>query len=237
MSAANFPDCPLHTLYQPIVELKPGKVMGYEALTRGTGKWRLPEDLFRSAYQKGTTVALDFRCLRTALQILPKLGRTHLLFVNVEPMTLSHLVRKKRQAAFLGRKMPVNRRQIVFELTEGMKGRDFGFIKQGVAFLRGLGYRFAIDDVSGIGSKLFKLLSLNPDFVKIDISFVKGVAQSRFQQAFIRRLVRLGKEKGTLLIAEGVERKEDLNFVKRAGIPYAQGYYFARPGRTLWDAL
>ena len=237
MSPKNFPNCPLHTLYQPIVELKTRKVIGYEALTRGTGKWRLPEDLFRSAYQKGTTVELDFRCLRTALQILPELGKTHLLFVNVEPMTLSHLVRRKREAAFLVRRLAVDHRQIVFELTEGMKGRDFVFIKQGVAFLRRLGYQFAIDDVSGIGLKLFKLLSLRPDFVKIDMSFVKGVATSRFQQSFIRRLVRLGKEYSTLLIAEGVEVKKDLDFIKRAGIPYAQGYYFARPHRALRNGV
>ena len=65
----------------------------------------------------------------------------------------------------------------------------------------------------------------------------KGVARSRFQQSFIRRLVRLGKEYSTLLIAEGVEVKKDLDFIKRAGIPYAQGYYFARPHRALRNGV
>lgn len=237
MSATSCPEGPLHTVYQPIVGVDSERIIGYEALTRGRGKWQLPADLFRHSYQRGFTVALDLQCLKTALKVLPKLGKRRLLFVNVEPVTLGQWCRRRRETNFLLRRIPVERRQIVFELTEGMKTRDFEFIKQGVSFLRGLGFRFAVDDVSGINAKVLKLISLKPDYLKIDMSYVNRVAESRSQQVFIRRLIRLCKRRGIPLIAEGVERKKDLEFFRKAGVPYAQGFYFAHPGRELRKEL
>jgi len=219
----------IHTLYQPIIHISKGKILGYEALTRGRGKWELPENLFRRSYEEGFTTALDLTCIEQALQILPRLGSKKLLFVNVEPATLCHAFIKGREGELLLRKATRHARQIIFELTEGMKGRDFPLLKKGVSFLKKKYFRFAIDDVAGIGSKLFRLLALRPDFLKIDISLVRGFGKNRFQQGLVARLVALGQRYGTLLIAEGVERKSELAFVRRMGIPYAQGFYFSRP--------
>lgn len=220
---------PLHSVYQPVIHISTRKVLGYEALTRGRGQWKLPEDLFRRSYEEGFMMALDLECMWQALRILPKLGRKKFLFVNVEPTTLCHAFVKGREGKLLLAKVSRHARQIVFELTEGMKGRDFPLLRRAVSFLKKKHFRFAIDDVAGVGSKLFRLLALKPDFIKIDISLVKGLGESRLQQGLIARLVDLGNKYGCLLIAEGVERKSELEFVRRMGIPYAQGFYFARP--------
>ena len=223
----------LYSVYQPIVNIRTEKVLGYEALTRGGGKQRSPEVLFRQAYDAGTTVALDLACLESAFRILPTLGKKEFLFVNVEPLTLASVFVKGKEGALLLRKVAPYARQIVFELTEGMKGRDFKFVKKGVGFLKKFGCQFALDDVAGVGFKLFRLLSLKPHFIKIDIGLVRGLHKSRAQQEMLRSLIALGKKIHALLIAEGVEREPELDFLRQMGIPYVQGFYFGRPQKHL----
>lgn len=220
---------PIHTVYQPIIHISTEKVLGYEALTRGRGRWELPEDLFRRSYEEGFMKALDLECMWRAFQILPRLGSKRFLFVNAEPTTFCHAFVKGGEGDLLLRKVARYAPQIVFELTEGMKGRDLPLLKKAVGLLKKRRFRFAIDDVAGIGSKLFRLLSLKPDFLKIDISLVKGLGENRLQQGLVARLVDLSTKYGCLVIAEGVERKTELEFVRRMGIPHAQGFYFARP--------
>ena len=224
----------IQTLYQPIVEIRSKKILGYEALTRGKGKPHFPKDLFRLSYEKGFTIDLDFRCLGMALRAAPRLRRKEFLFVNVEPITLSRAFKKGAQADLLLKKFSApSRRQIVFELTEGMKARDFALVKKGVGLIKKSGCRFAIDDVTGIGAKLFRLLTLKPHYLKIDISLVRGIRKNRVQQGLLRRLVGLGEKNGCRLIAEGVEDKLDLALLREIGIHYAQGFYFSRPQKHL----
>ena len=220
---------PIHTVYQPIIQIRTGKILGYEALTRGRGRWTLPEDLFRRSYEEGFMMALDLECLWKAVRVLPQLGQKKFLFVNVEPATFCHSFIKGREGELLLKKISRYASQVVFELTEGMKGRDFSLLKKAVAFLRKKRFRFAIDDVAGVGSKLFRLLSLKPDFLKIDISLVKGLGENHLQRGLVSRLVDLGTKYGCHLIAEGVEIKKELELVRGMGIPYAQGFYFSRP--------
>ena len=222
----------LTTAYQPIFDIRTKKIIGYEALTRGRGKWRLPEGLFRHSYEQGFTIALDLECMWQALKILPKLG-DKLLFVNIEPMTLEHAFAKGVEGDFILKKIQHHSGQIIFELTEGMKGRDFKLMKRGVGLIRKHHCRFAIDDVAGIGFKLFRLLTLQPDFLKIDISLIRGLVKNPLHQELVHRLIALGRKNRSLIIAEGLEQKEDVQMVRKIGIPYVQGFYFARPKKIL----
>lgn len=223
----------VYTVYQPIIEIRTGRTLGYEALTRGTGKFRSPEVLFRKAFEKGATAELDFKCLRSALRILPRMKRKHLLFVNVEPFTMSRSFTKGREGYLLLKRISAYGRQIVFELTEGMKGRDFGLIEKGIRLLKKFHCQFAIDDVTGVGVKLFRLLSLKPHFIKIDMSLIKGIRRNRFHRDLVKRIIALGRMTSSRIIAEGLERKRDVDLVQKMGIPYVQGFYFSRPKRSL----
>lgn len=227
----------LSTVYHPIVEMQSEKILGYEALTRGRGKWRMPEDLFRYSYEQGKTIALDFSCLRTAIKILPKLLKGDMLFLNVEPTTLTHTFMKGEMGDEFLKQISDYAHQIVIELTEGMKARDFELIKRGLFFIRKSGCQFAIDDVAGIDSKLIKLMGLNPDFMKIDMGLIKGLADNRLNQGIVKEIVDLAKEHKCWMIAEGVERKKDLELVRKIGIHYAQGFYYARPHKNLQRTL
>ena len=223
----------LYSVYQPIVNIHTRKPLGYEALTRGVGRWQLPDNLFRNAYEQGFSIALDLECIWQSVQILPKLGPGKLLFINIEPMTLEHAFAKGTEGEFILKKIGPRIRQVVFELTEGMKGRDFALAKKGVELLRKFKCRFALDDIAGIGYKFFRLLTLKPEFLKIDISLIRGIVKSRLHQDLVQRIIALGRKNRSLVIAEGLERKEDVEFVRQMGIPYAQGFYFARPSKKL----
>ena len=227
----------IFSVYQPIIEIKSRNIWGYEALTRGRQQWRQPEDLFRYSYVSGHTIHLDFACLYSAVKVLSELPSKRLLFVNVEPVTVSQtFIRGREGEAFLRKIRPYSR-QVVFELTEGMKARDFKFVRRGVQFLRRAGCRFALDDVAGIGSKLLKLISLNPDFIKIDMGLIKGISTNRLNQKLVRQLIKLAERNDSVTIAEGVEDKADLDFVNAMGIHCAQGFYFARPQKKLLRTL
>ncbi|MCM8775240.1 MAG: EAL domain-containing protein [Candidatus Omnitrophica bacterium] len=223
----------LYPVFQPIVDTRTGKVIGYESLVRRKGKLCRPGDLIQRSYEEGLIIALNLECIKSSLRILPKMDNDKLLFVNVEPVTLGHCFAKGQEAHFLLRQYAAYRRRIVFELTEGMKIRDFPRIKRGVYFLLKLGCKFALDDVVGIGTKLAKLMTLQPHFIKIGMELVQRVNHSPFQQGLLGQIVNIGYNHNAKIIAEGIERKKDLAFLKHLGVYYAQGFYFARPKKTL----
>lgn len=220
-----------HSVFHPIVACRTGQIVGYEALTRGHGKWRMPEEMFRYSYEMGITIALNLQCLYEAFTILPKISRNKLLFVNVEPVTLARAFQHGKEMEFLLNHVRAYRHQIVFELTEGMKSRDFKYIQRGVHYLQKMKCHFAIDDVVGIGSKLYTLFSLKPRFIKLGMEVIQGIARNQANQEFVRELQRVSREHRSLIIAEGVEKKTDYEYLRKIDVPYAQGFYLARPSR------
>ena len=228
----------VYSVFQPIIDLKSEKIFGYEALTRGKGKLKRPDELFRFFYQHGEVTYLDLKCLNNSLNAMKKVANDRYLFVNVEPATLGECFKRGNPIEKLLKKIsPARRKQIVFELTEGMKARDFSFIKRGVNFIKSFNCKFAIDDVSGIGVKLFKLTSLKPDFLKIDISLISGLSKKKWHQKIVRKLIEIAGESNALIVAEGLETIQDVHAVKSMGIHFAQGFYYARPAKTPLKSL
>jgi len=226
----------LSTKYQAIVDTRKRKVFAYEGLTRGRGKWRNPEKLFRNSYEEGYTVALDHACLKKALAILPKLRADQCLFVNVEPITLSYLFSKWGKENL--EKIPIkDREKIIFELTEGVKWSDFDYLKKGVRYLNRMKCRFALDDIKGTGVKLLKLFELKPHFIKLDMSLIKSLSNSSFSRSVVNHLIELSRSKRAAVVAEGVETKEDLKLVEEMNIHLIQGFYFAKPTKKLLKVI
>lgn len=222
---------PIYSVYQPIVDIATWDVVGYEALVRSENE--TPVEMFRRSYEKGTVVSFDFHCLMEAVKVLPKFQAGQFLFLNIEPMTLEKAFEKGKMGEEFLKSLTEYSGQIVFELTEGIKKSDFDYIKKGVDFIRTLGYRFALDDLSEIGSKTFQLASLRPDFFKVDLQLIQGIANNHTNQRIVREMVHLGRMSGSEMIAEGVEQLVDYKFIRTLGIRYGQGFYFAKPSREL----
>ncbi len=225
----------IHSVYQPIVDIATWDIKGYEALARSEKE--TPLEMFRKSYVAGTVVPFDFHCLEAAIGALPNLAEGQYLFLNIEPLTLEQAFDKGQKGEVFLDGVKEYSEKIVFELTEGVKRSDFEFVKRGVTFIRSLGYRFALDDLTEIGAKTFQLASLRPDFFKIDLQLIRGIADNHLNQQIVREMVHLGRMNGSEMVAEGVENKEDYEYIRNMGIRYGQGFYFARPEKELLTFL
>jgi EAL domain-containing protein (putative c-di-GMP-specific phosphodiesterase class I) len=221
----------VYSVYQPIVDIATGDVIGYEALARSDKE--MPAEMFRRSYEKGMVIPFDFHCLESAIKVLPELQEGQYLFLNIEPLTLEQAFSKGKEGEEFLKGLKAYSHKIVFELTEGVKKSDFAFIQRGVDFIRAFGYRFALDDIDDISVKTAQLASLRPDFLKIDLQLVQGIASNYLNQQIVREMVHLGRVNGSEMVAEGVEQKSDLEFIRNMGIRYGQGFFFAKPAKEL----
>ena len=95
--------------------------------------------------------------------------------------------------------------------------------------LKRAGFRLAIDDVGTGYSSLQTITEIQPEYLKIDMSLIKGIHRSPIKQQIVRSLANLGKETAIAVIAEGVEEPEELTELARIDVELAQGHLFAQP--------
>jgi len=220
------------TVYQPIIDLKKMEVFGYEALSRGPANSEIeaPVILFTLAEDIGLLFDLDRLCRKRSIINARGKEPGKKLFVN----TLPNLIYDPEFSAsafieFLAEnKIPIE--DIVFEITERDAIEQFAQFKKALSHYIKAGINIAIDDVGAGYSSLEAIVEIEPKYVKIDASIIRGIHQSKVKQDILHALAMLTKSVKAETVAEGVETKEDLQILKDFGIDYAQGYYFAKPG-------
>jgi len=122
---------------------------------------------------------------------------------------------------------------LVFEITETMVMEDLSGAREVMKKLSRLGVRLAIDDFGTGHSALAYLKQFPVHEVKVDRTFVQGVADSPVDLAIVRAVIDLAKAMGIAAVAEGVETEEQAACLKMLGCDMAQGFYFSRPLRAL----
>ncbi len=220
-------------VYQPIVSLLDYSVLGYELLARGPEKSPLhtPEALFEAARNHGREAELDRACRLNAVRTSSSLAPEFLRFINTEPVSLFANTRSGLIVRELVEATPPElRRQTIVELTENSVIEDFSHMQEMMRQLRGQGFRIAIDDAGTGHSGLQRMVELEPDFVKLDMSLVRGLETSFVKQKLIATLRDFCRESGVTLIAEGIETRAELDALADLGIVYGQGFLFAHPG-------
>lgn len=224
----------LVTLLQPILDLREGRIAGYEALTRGPSDSPLhsPDALFKVGGYYGRLLDLDLACSRMAFATFARLGLPGRLFVNLTPGSL--LAPAFAPAAILARleQAGLDRGQTVFEITESSPDIDYGQLKQAVDKLREAGLDVAMDDLGEGFSSLRLWSELKPGFVKIDKHFISGIHQDPGKLQFVRSIQQLAESAAASVVAEGVEILSEQAIIKDLGIRYAQGYLIGRPSAT-----
>jgi EAL domain-containing protein (putative c-di-GMP-specific phosphodiesterase class I) len=118
---------------------------------------------------------------------------------------------------------------VVVELSEQQILGDPSSLLPVLRRLRSSGVKVALDDVGFGRTSLEALVVLQPDIIKVDQAFVRGIATDPDRRGNIARLVRVVSALGAELIAEGVEQREDANVLVELGVSYAQGFLFSRP--------
>ena len=176
-------------------------------------------------------VALDRLCREKCLEGFRALyaadPETH-LFLNLDASVIDgtagsdHLLRQVDAAG-------IPHENVIVEISEGGVHSLSSLLKF-VYRYRDLGFLIALDDLGSGFCNLDRISLIKPDLIKLDRSLIQGIETSFHQQEVFRCLVGLANKVGALVVAEGVETREELHAAIRFGAHFIQGYYFARPG-------
>lgn len=221
----------VRTLVQPIFDLETMDVIGYEALSRGPegSEFERPDKLFAVAYDADLVLRLERLCRKRALQAAASMPDDRLLFVNVEPEAIADPQLRDIATAALLEEASLPSSRVVLEITERAAIADFGAFRATLEYVRALGFAVAVDDAgSGYGS-LQCISEVRPEWLKIDLSLVRGVDSDDVRATLVESLVTLAKRVGARLIAEGIETVEELETLRRLGVQYGQGFLLALP--------
>lgn len=213
----------LDVVYQPIVDLTDGSVLGYEALARFPGAPpRRTDEWFEEAWLVGLGVDLELAAVRRAVAVFDQIPASAYLAVNVSPETLL----SRDMAAALSGTTP---ERLVLEITEHARVLDYAPVRERIDALRAEGYRVAIDDLGTGHAGINHLLQFQPDVLKIDLSVVQGVRRDPLRRAIAATFTTLAASIGASIVAEGIETAEDRDALEILGLTAGQGFFLARP--------
>lgn len=221
-------------VFQPIVSLTDGEIYGHESLSRliHGGGITNPEELFDRARAHGLTSEIEKLCREKALSRASEIGLDGMIFLNVCPALLHTEGHRPGFTAELLNHLGIDHARVVFELTEKTLITDYALFERGVAHYRSQGYKIAIDDL-GDGYAGLKMLSqIVPDYVKLARFLVSDIDTSSSRQALAEALICFSKKIGAKVIAEGIERREELTYFTSIGAEFGQGYLLARPSHA-----
>ena len=203
------------TLFQPIFDIANQTIIGYEALSRGpkNSPLEMPNRLFEAASEHALISELELLCRSKAIENFVKLNLNGKLFLNVSPKTLLDPCHPKGETLHLIEQFGLAANRVVIEVTEQEKVDDGFLLLKTIAHYRELGFTIAIDDLGAGYSGLKQWSELCPDFVKIDRYFIDHCDESEVKKEFLKSITVLAKATNTAVIAEGIERVEELAYV------------------------
>jgi diguanylate cyclase (GGDEF)-like protein len=216
----------IQPVYQPIVRTTDLEPIGYEGLARfpyADGLSNMPPDVtLAAAAEIGLREDLEVACWAAMAAAGSPPGR-RLLFVNISPGALRH-----PGLFMLADQLPS---RLVIEITEQTDIADYTDLRDALAPWVARGAQVAIDDTGAGYASLEHVVELRPDFLKLTRGLVADIDKDANRQALLRALGAFAREVGAVIVAEGVERREELEVLRESQIEFAQGWLFGRPGR------
>jgi len=217
--------------FMPIVSLCEGKIIGYEALARGSESDRFPVELFAEAESTGrdAIVKLDLACAQSALQLAAgaEWAEARSIFVNVSHETICH---SEFRDLCMSQSPVLPPSQVVFEIKEHVPEALIDSLQTHILPLFLKGYRFAIDDQGAQGTCGRVLLNARTAYVKADVKFVNDCLRFGMYDV-LRGYLMAAAGVGGRVIAEGVEEDwgvRDMGRFFELGVPYVQGFMFGK---------
>jgi diguanylate cyclase (GGDEF)-like protein len=227
----------LKAFYQPIVALRSGKLLGFEALMRWEHPTRglvSPADFIPVAEQTGLIIPMTLWIMREACSQLAKwqmqsLDYRHLLVsVNLSSQHFAEpdLVEQVRDVLLATKLEP---HHLKLEITESAVMENAEETIRAMEKLRSLGVRLSIDDFGTGYSSLSYLHQFPIDTLKVDRSFVSRIGKNGENSQIVRAIMALAQSLELEVIAEGIETVEQLETLRNLGCRYAQGYLMSKP--------
>jgi diguanylate cyclase (GGDEF)-like protein len=225
-----------YPVYQTKVSPLDGRVHGAEGLARmksldGTTPPG-PAEFIPIVHEEGWMMSFGAMMLRSIIQDIPRLievlGPDTKISANVSPpLFLAPHFLDVVQASLAEAK--VDPRHLVIEITEEVFAADLAQIVAVTGELRSLGVRISLDDFGSGFSSLSYLRLVTFDEIKIDRSFIKDIATDETSLLLFRSMCQLGRDLGSVVVAEGVEDEAQLAKVRDNGCDLVQGFFYSRP--------
>lgn len=221
--------------YQALIDVKTQKIIGAEALLR----WHnvvlgqvTPDEFIPVAEQTGFIVPIGRYVIKQALIFLAEWQNTdqkkYSISVNLSP-------RQLRDTTLFGVikhalvKTGIAPENLHLEITEGVLMNAQGYIQDFLNKLSDLGVKLAMDDFGTGYSSLNYLRQFPFDVLKIDRSFIDGIAANNADEDLVKATIAMSHSLGLTVVAEGVETQEQLSVLENLGCDFVQGYYFSKP--------
>ncbi|MBA4370164.1 MAG: hypothetical protein C0418_01110 [Coriobacteriaceae bacterium] len=224
----------ISTLVHPVIDLADMSVVGYEALSRGPegGEFERPDKLFDAAYDADLVFRLERLCRKKALQAARTMPDRRLMFINIEPEAVADPELRDVMFGSVLSEAGLDPQQIVLEITERTAIDDFRTFRATLEHLRAMGFAVAVDDAGAGYGSLQVLAEVRPEWLKIDMSLVRGVDTDEVRSHLVESIVMFAQRIGVKLVAEGIETEGELRRIRELGVGYAQGFLFAKPSPT-----
>ncbi|HEX2944435.1 MAG TPA: GGDEF domain-containing protein [Clostridia bacterium] len=225
----------IRTVFQPIISLKSGELLGYEALSRGPDNsvFKNPEKLFDFARAYGRLWDLELLCRIKALENYSKYSSPSLIFLNVDPHIIDDEKFRKGFTKDFLREFKINPENVVFEITEKNSVIDITNFKKVINNYKDQGYKIAIDDAGSGYSGLKLIADIHPHYIKLDMNLIRDIDKDGLKYTLIKTLYDFCVITDIKLIAEGIETENELNSLIEIGIDYGQGYLIRKPSEDL----
>lgn len=218
----------VRTVFHPIVRLADGAVVGHEALTRPVAgvSFDTVEEMFAFAESSDLLTEFERLCRRTAIAAAASLGHRGLLFLNASARAVEDPDWSGSGMEDALRGAGLQPHDIVVEITERVAIVRHVEFQTALRTFKDRGYRVAVDDMGAGYASLQSLASIAPDFLKFDVSLVRDIDRSSIKRSLLESLRQLGEKIGARVIAEGIERPEEMRTLLELGIELGQGFHF-----------
>ncbi len=230
----------IKTVFQPILSLQDGSILGHEALSRINAPIAISisntEALFQLATEYNKVWDLETLCRTRALEtafLFMKPPYKKKLFLNVNPNIMYDPKFKNGFTRDFLKQYDITPDNIIFEVTERNVIQDMnGFITT-VNHYRNQDYCIAIDDAGAGYCGLNLINDIRPEYIKLDMQLVRDINSDNYKYTLVKGLQGLSEIANVHLIAEGIETKEELTTLIELGIEYGQGYYLQKPAEEV----
>jgi EAL domain-containing protein (putative c-di-GMP-specific phosphodiesterase class I)/CheY-like chemotaxis protein len=215
--------------YQPIYQLQPFELLGFETLTRPVTNTQLsnPEQFFKMALQFGVYPEVELMAWASAFADIEQKKFSGKVFLNCNPYFIESIPFHRVQT--LLENYQINPKNVVLEITEMSAVLDFQLFYEKLKPYKEYGFSFALDDLGRGYASLESLVEIHPQFVKIDRYIIRDLYKDDLKRSIVEFLVNFCKKQNILVVAEGIETQKDLDAARNLGIDAGQGYYFCRP--------
>ncbi|WP_423188018.1 EAL domain-containing protein [Alishewanella sp. d11] len=213
--------------FQPILDWQTKQIFAYEALVRGPNgegaAWVFQQINAKNKYY------FDQACRVKAIETAAKLGCETYLNINFLPNAVYNpetCIKATIEAADL---YGFDLTKLIFEVTEGEEIPDKNHLNRIFRSYAKRGFQTAIDDYGSGYATLDWLIELKPHILKLDMQLIRDIHLNVVNQNILLKTIAQCELQGAKVLAEGVETREELEYLTAVGIRYLQGYYFAKP--------